>query len=229
MQTESDREAQLIRLSVLFIVLFSQLSNATTILGEKKYRDPKGDIDHNMKGGGCPWDGIDLAGMTIKKTDSEFIVTLEMTKEIKQSMGYREYYFWLDYDPSRRRGYQPYNPSSVAWPNMYADYRIFVSVDSNNWEGTTDTKIGIQDCHQSDCAQEYGIDYFIIVNVTIAGKKVIYSWPRVSLPKLDRSNHLLIGATTYYQLAHCNGEDDLPQWGDPAHEIRFKKMKKSKK
>ena len=80
----------MVRFGIVFIVLFSQLSMAaTTILGEKKYRDPKGDIDHNMKGGGCPWDGIDLSGMTIKKTDSEFIVTLEMTKEIKQSMGYR--------------------------------------------------------------------------------------------------------------------------------------------
>lgn len=213
----------MIRFCLLMMVLFSQLSNATTILGERRYRDPKGDIDHSMKGGGCPWDGTDLVGMTIKKTDYEFIVTLEMTREIKQNMGYREYYFWLDYDPARKSGYQPYYPSSVAWPNMFADYRIIVTVDTNNWEGTSEAKIGVQDCHQSNCAEADGINYSAAVNATIVGNKVIYSWPRFYLPKLDRSSEILIGATTYYQLAQCNGEDDLPQWGRPAHAIHFNK------
>lgn len=210
--------------AILFSIFFvSQASLAATNLSvNKNFKDMNGDIDNNIKGF-CSFNETDLVGLSFKETSNEFIVTFKTVKEINLKSGYKEFYFWLDIDPGRSVGYQPYNPDSVAWPNMYADYRIFMSTDPNNYENKAITRIALQDCSVSDCSQDSGLYANASISAVIVGDTVVFSWPKTLLPRLKAAQKIRFGATSYYQIAQCNGEDDFPQWGDPAPEIRMKK------
>lgn len=207
---------------ILFVFSISTAHAANNLFVKKTFTDQTKDIDYNIKGI-CHNRDTDIKSVTFKATENEYILTIEMLTEINLKSFYREYYFWLDVDPAKKDGYQPYNPFSVAWPNMYADYRIFMSIDANNYENQPITRVGLQDCHKSDCAEDQGMYPEYSIHSVIIGNKVVFSWPKGLIIPLDRAREFLLGITTYYQFAQCNGEDDSPQWGFPSHLIRMKK------
>ncbi len=183
--------------------------------------DPAHDQDMNIKGAMCFSPNTDLLSTDFQRTADKYTVTMKMREKIEKVRGYKEYYFWLDVSHNTKKGYQPYLPYSVAWPDLYADYRIFYSIDANTgaYAVPAKEKITVQSCLETDCAKDYGMRYSQHVKVTANEDTVTFEWPVGLLPDLDKSAKIRVGYTTYYSLGPCNGEDDSPQWGSRAHVI----------
>jgi hypothetical protein len=158
----------------------------------------------------------DLVSTEFSREGDRFVAKMNVTTDVKRyfGSGYKEYYVWIDVNPGSRKGYQPYDPESVAWPDLYADYRIFYSLNANNDDGSTRSKIASQDCSATNCAEDGGLYWDPAVSVDIIGKTVTLSWPVTRFPKMAAAKNLKVGFTTYYEIGGaCHGEDDSPQWG----------------
>jgi hypothetical protein len=197
-------------LAVLLIsgVLFSGGAKA------QQWADPVGDIDHNINGF-CRFDHTDIKNIQAVWRRDGLILKMDLAKAHKR-IGYQEYYFWLDVDPAAKKGYQPYDPYSVAWPNLYADYRVMLSYDYNTDDESTAPRqrFYIQDCRKSDCSQDAvtkGLNASQALHVE--GATVAFLVSPEDVPEIASAKSINMGATTYYQFAQCNGEDDAPQWG----------------
>jgi len=199
------------------------LFNSTGLAENVKhsFKDPINDIHYNMKGT-CKFQETDILSTDISRSENDFTLVITTKENIKDEKNYREFYFWLDIDPSKHNGYQPYNPHSVAWPNMFADYRIFTSLTFNEDENKIDQRVAIQDCQTDNCSIDSGLYSNQNISVTIKNNTVTFKWPSQLIPKLDSANKFLLGITTYHQNIFCNGEDDSPQWGKNAFLIEMK-------
>lgn len=205
----------------LFILAF--LTAATAKAADNIHTDPLKDVDHDLNI--CNDLQTDMIQNNFSAQDDKYVVTMTMSKNVQSDFGYKEYYFWVDVDPTRRKGYQPYDPESVAWPNMYADYRIMLQLDANNDEHKAYPAVKIQNCTDSDCSQDGGLHYADDVKVEIQGPNVIFTWPKTMIPEMAAASTLRVGYTTYYDYSYCNGEDDSPQWGKNAWTIIQKAAK----
>lgn len=203
----------------LFVIAF--LTTAHAFAADKVVTDPAGDIDQQGVKSMCmTGTQTDMIETTFSREGDNFVATMTMTEDIGLGRGYKEYYFWIDVNQKDKRGrpvgYQPYNPDSVAWPDMYADYRIFMSLDANNSEGRAYPNVRLQNCSESDCADDAGLRYTQDIKVEIKGPKATFTWPKSLLPDVEAAKSLKLGYTTYHEIGYCHGEDDAPQWGKNA-------------
>lgn len=183
--------------------------------------DPVKDLHTNIPGY-CQSPGTDIISTSFERVADEYIVKMLMSAPIDKRLGYKEFYFWMDVTHNSSKGYQPYLPHSIAWPDLYADYRIFYSINANATPPFVKAKekVMLQKCFESNCAQDYGMIPNSAISVDVQGATVTFQWPVELLPELDSSAKIRIGYTTYFELTHCNGEDDSPQWGEDAFTIR---------
>lgn len=204
--------------------------SSLALAGDNINSDPIGDIHYNFVGA-CPSPAIDIIRTNFKRVESEYVVEMEMSKKIEKTSGYREYYFWMDVTHDKARGYQPYLPDSVAWPDLYANYRIFYSTDANNGSYSPNRyareKVLIQDCISGDCSRDESMRYESRIQVSVNENKVTFTWPVGLLPDLDKSQNIRVGYTTYFEYMNCNGEDDSPQWSEKAFRIKLPKISSS--
>jgi len=189
------------------------------IFADNLHTDKAGDVDHSIKSM-CHDLQTDMVSNEFTRDGDKYVVKMTMAEDIQKDYGYKEYYFWLDVDPEKRKGYQPYDPESVAWPDMYADYRIFMSLDANNDDHIAWPRIMSQDCIATDCSKDEGMRYADDIKVDIAGKTVTFSWPVGLFSKMDAAKVMKLGYTTYYEMGACHGEDDSPDWGNRAWVIK---------
>lgn len=182
--------------------------------------DPANDVHHNIQNT-CMNKDTDILSTHFQRDAAKMqdSVVMQMAIPVNAKLGYKEFYFWLDIDPGAKTGYQPYNPDAVAWKNFYADYRIFTSFNSDLRTGKTVQKVTLQKCSESNCAQDYGMRSTSEIQVEVKGNLVTFTWPSKLIPESLNISKMKIGYTTYYELFHCNGEDDSPQWGDNAFVI----------
>ncbi|MBS1970994.1 MAG: hypothetical protein JSU04_11840 [Bdellovibrionales bacterium] len=204
----------------LFVIAF--LTTAHAFAADNVKTDPVGDIDNSITA--CPDVGTDMVETSFSREGENFVATMKMSKNIDNTFGYKEYYFWIDVNQTDKKGhpvgYQPYDPESVAWPNMYADYRIFLSLDANNESHRAYPSVRMQDCAASDCSKDGGLRYEDNIKVDIKGNEVIFTWPKSLVPAIESAASLKVGYTTYYEIGGaCHGEDDSPQWGRNAYVI----------
>lgn len=209
-----------IKMLIAASLLLSQVS-----LAGNKNSDPVGDID-KKPGPWCEDLQTDMISTDFNRVGDEFVVNMEMTKEIKKDVGYKEYYFWLDITDTNGN-YQPYNPESVAWPDLQADYRVFYSINANVDQGEpVEERVAYQKCFDGgDCSQDQGMEYSNDIKVSIDKKTVTFRWPVSLLPEMKKAKKIRVGYTTYFEHNGCNGEDDSPQWGRNAFIINLLKAK----
>lgn len=204
-------------------MLLSQVALAAgTVTSPNKHSDPIGDVD-NKPVAWCQDLETDLKSTDFKREGDEYVVQMEVTKEIKKTDGYKEYYFWLDITHDSNKGYTPYLPDSAAWPDMFANYRIFYSVNVYRDENGSrpEERIAIQNCFERDCSRDEGMYSTNDVKVSVVGNTVTFRWPVNLLPEMAKHKKIRVGYTTYYDMQMCNGEDDSPQWGRNAWEIKL--------
>lgn len=189
--------------------------------------DPENDVHFNIAGF-CQNAHTDILSTNFRRENSEYIVEMTMTQKISKAAGYKEYYFWLDLTHDKTRGFQPYLPYSVAWPDLYANYRIFYSVNAGVVPPFMQAKekVRLQNCVESNCALDSALASSTQIKVSVTENIVTFRWPVGLLPELEKSKNIRIGYTTYYELMQCNGEDDSPQWGEEALRISFQKNAK---
>ena len=207
--------------SHVMLLMATTLLLSTVSLAGNKNSDPVGDID-KKPGAWCEDLQTDLVSTDFNRVGDEFVVQMEMTKEIKKDVGYKEYYFWLDINHPNG-GYQPYNPQSVAWPDLQANYRIYYSINANvDSDEPVDEKIAYQPCmNGGDCSQDQGMLQDNKIKVSIDKKTVTFRWPVSLLPEMAKAKNIRVGYTTYFEHQGCNGEDDSPQWGRNAFKINL--------
>jgi hypothetical protein len=201
------------------ILLLSSLLASSSSFAAAVHSDPEGDVDHNIKGL-CHDLSTDMVQTRIEELENDYRVTIQVSQQVMTNVGYREYYFWIDSNPAKAEGYQPYAPESVAWPDLYAKYRIYASFDANNDEHIDEKQVFYQDCLQDDCTsedQQHSGD----IDVQIQGDTVVFTWPKSMIPALGEAKYWKVGYTTYYEQGACNGEDDSPQWGERAFDIKL--------
>ncbi len=203
------------------LILSTLMISQFALAGGNKHADPVGDVD--IKPMACPDLQTDLVSTDFNCVGDEIVVDMEMTKEIQKNIGYKEYYFWLDLTHDTQRGYQPYNPDSVAWPDLYANYRVFYSIDANDARrnGYASERVTVQNCLETNCAQDEGMRSSSQVKISIDKKVVTFRFPVSLFPELENSKKIRIGYTTYFDFMQCNGEDDSPQWGQNAFKIKL--------
>jgi len=182
--------------------------------------DPIGDVHLNFPT--CQEQGIDMTKVSFEVVGDQIQAQIDVTKPIFEQWGYREYYIWIDVDPSQRKGYQPYFPHSVAWENFHADYRMFFSLNQPLNQKQPVFVRGVQDCSESNCENEVGLhnpqQQF---QVEVKGSRVLFRAPLALFPNWGKEPSFQLAATTYFQLHTCNGEDDAPQWGELTKRIRI--------
>ncbi len=183
--------------------------------------DPKLDLHTNISNF-CRSPDTDIIMTSLERRDGKYTVTMEMNAPINKSLGYKEFYFWIDATNNKQKGYQPYLPHSVAWPDLYADYRIFYSINANVTPPfiKAKEKVTLQKCLETDCAKDSGMRLASAISVEVNDATITFQWPVGLLPELDASSRIKIGYTTYFELMQCNGEDDSPQWGEKAFRIK---------
>lgn len=184
--------------------------------------DPANDIHHNINNG-CYAKDTDIISTRFERNTRTMQDSVEfvLAAPVNTRIGYKEFYFWIDTDPGTKKGYQPYNPHSVAWKNFYADYRIFASFTNDLATKASSSFVGIQRCASSDCATDSGLVRTSGVSVRVEGNKVNFQWPSHLIAESVTATNIKIGYTTYYEFFQCNGEDDAPQWGQPAYDIEL--------
>jgi hypothetical protein len=184
--------------------------------------DPANDVHHNINNG-CYVRDTDIISTRFERNvrTMEDSVEMELAAPINTRLGYKEFYFWIDADPGTKKGYQPYNPDSVAWKNFYADYRIFASFNNDMRSGASSAFVGLQSCATSDCSKDGGLISNSSISVRVQGNKIHFKWPSHLVGESLTASKIKIGYTTYYELVQCNGEDDAPQWGQPAYDIEL--------
>ena len=209
-----------------YMALASTLVCQLAFAANNKHADPVGDLDvQPMPCSNQTY--TDLVSTDIKKEGSEFVVRMEVTEDIKKTGGYKEYYFWLDLTHDKR-AYQPYDPDSVAWPDLYANYRIFYSLDSNTGSDWVAERIAVQNCLTSNCAVDTELNRTDAVKVSIDKNVVEFRWPDDMLPEMKNLKKFRIGYTTYFDKRYCHGEDDSPQWGQKAWRVNLEETKVDK-
>lgn len=211
------------RFSIVLIIFFSSLVKAEFKAFEQSHKDIAGDIDHSFHT--CNSPQTDILNTSFKREQIHGEVFYSAIFETKQNIQlndiYKEYYIWIDYNPGKRKGYQPYNPYSVAWTGFYADYRLFFS---NN---ESEKKTAIQNCSLSDCSIDLALYNSWFIDVKVVDNKVTITWPEKLTPELAAATKIRFAFTSYYGLYQCHGEDDSPQWGRPAFEINLAPGKQS--
>jgi hypothetical protein len=199
-------------ISIMKLIFLIALSLFSVISMATEYPDPVGDVDHSMKGF-CTDISTDIIRNKIEESGDDFIVTMTMSRPIALNQFYREYYFWIDTNSGSHKGYRPYLPYSVAWPDMYADFRFFLSLNSDSFTTEDVKKVTIQNCLQTNCENDQGMIAVPKLDVKIEGSQIIFKWPKTLIPELNSAKKWRVGFTTYYSYFQCSGEDDSPQWG----------------
>jgi len=216
------------------LFVFAFLAAATAHAADATQTDPRNDVDNATTA--CPDLQTDMIKTSFSTTEDQFVVTMTMTNNIQQGSGYREYYFWVDVDPAKRKGYRPYDKmdyhtydaNSMAWTDMFADYRIFMSLDGNNDARRAVPFVAMQRCtekadigSETDCARDNGLRRNSQITAEINGPEVTFKWPKTLIPEMAAAKTLKVGYTTYYEYGQCEGEDDSPQWGRPAWTVKL--------
>lgn len=204
------------------LVLLLVLIKIQSVLAQVHFVDLVKDVHHNINGF-CQDLSTDIQNGVVV-FESEYIhVEMNMTKDITLFPdGYREFYFWIDVDPKRKNGYAPYLPNDIAWKNFFADYRIFLSINSFSMDiQSSKVSFGLQNCKKSDCSKDLIVKQsYEKLQYHIKDSKITFKIHRSLLPEMVDLSLSQWAFTTYYQLAQCNGEDDYPQWGSKALKIK---------
>lgn len=202
---------------MLLQVLFSTTSFAETIT----QIDAEGDVQLNLSEV-CQTLPADIVSTSLRREASDYVVDMEMSQIVDPNAGYKEYYFWLDLNHDRTRGYQPYLSNSVTWPDLFANYKIFYSVNAGVVPPFTLPKerIRIQNCHDTNCAFDSDLHSSEEISVSIFANVVSFRWRAGLLPELEKTKNIRVGYSSYYELLECNGEDNSPEWGEPAFQIK---------
>lgn len=213
----------------LFILL--AFASAITSQAVTINPDPIGDIHYEGDQISCLGMSTDIVRTEIKTVcensnencQSHYSVTITLSENFRTNRGYREYYFWVDVDPDKKIGYQPYNPYDVAWPDLYADYRFMFTVNANHDRFYEIPSLKVQNCSRVNCAQDEGMQNYKDLDLQIEGKNITFKWPIGMISKLEKSRHWKVGFTTYQESEDgtCSGEDDAPQWGRKAYNFRY--------
>ena len=177
------------------LLLITQVSLAAS---PNRRSDPKGDVDHNPKGANCVDLQTDIISTNLSRNDGYFMVEMQMSQKIEKTEGYKEYYFWLDVTHDSRNGFQPYMPDDVAWPNFYADYRIFYSIDAKS-PGNKYISVRTQDCKEHYCGSDDYLEVNKEVAVGVDNDKVYFVWPVGMFPEMEKAKQIRVGYTTYYE------------------------------
>ena len=181
--------------------------------------DPIGDVDHNLSG--CPDLTVDIVKIAVQETAEELKFRFTMSRPILRNVSYREYYVWIDAVPSKLagQGYSPYSPESQAWRGFFADYRVFLSLNANNYERRDIARLALQNCELNNCAIDEGLLPNSGLSFTIDDATVALTVKKKSIPKFTGLANTSIGVTTYYSLVACRGGYDFPQWGEKAFSL----------
>lgn len=152
--------------SFLLLLFLSPLA-----IAENFRTDTISDVHHNVVSV-CQDLQTDVISTEFSRTDDQVVVKMQVSKIIqtKTNFGYREYYFWIG-NPANQSGYQPYLPDSVAWRDLYADYRVFFSLD----EGVR--RVALQNCHINDCSRDSGLNATLEISVSIEADTVVFKIP----------------------------------------------------
>ena len=211
-----------------YFLTLSVLLGAFAAQAQTLKTDPIGDIHYQGLRSTCFGMTTDIVKTEIKtlcesgNQSCRHSVSITLSESFKSNYGYREYYFWVDADPEKEIGYQPYNPSDVAWPDLFADYRFFFSVNANHNRYYDFPILKVQNCSTVDCAQDSGMESYADLDLQIWDNKITFEWPSDMIPSLGNSRHWKVGFTTYQESkdGSCSGEDDAPQWGNKAYDYR---------
>ena len=207
-------------LPFLFALTFTAFGSSSDLIVQKSSADKPFDVHHNITGF-CRDLSTDIVNIDVAVHESKLKVKMKMSQNIISGFGYREYYFWVGATPSKKVGYQPYNPHSVAWPDFYATNRVFLSFNGNQFTGQDKTKLAVQNCLESDCSEDAGMILTDEVKYTVNGKFIEFEVPRSVLPLIGSEKNVKFGFTTYYEIAQCNGEDDFPDWDEKSFNINL--------
>lgn len=215
--------------SVFKILMILQvLFSATSFAETATQTDAAGDVQFNLPEV-CQNLNTDIVSTSLRREDSDYVVDMEMSQMIDVNEGYKEYYFWLDLNHDRARGYQPFLSHSVTWPDLFANYKIFYSVNAGVVAPFTvaKEKVRLQNCHETNCALDSDLRSSEQISVSVAENVISFRWPAGLLPELEKTKNIRVGYSSYYELMECNGEDNSPEWGEPAFQIKKPKSSSS--
>ncbi len=174
---------------------------------------------------------IDIRQVVVSNDATNLYVTMEVRGPVAANSDFREFYFWIDVNNGKGVGYVPYEPSTSyaaaynptyqAWTNFYADFRVYLSIDEEQQQ----TKL-FQECAVDQCAGEPNGSYkSSLFSVSITGSEQVKNLVKFAIPftslKINSSTKqtIQLGFTTYFERQiGCNqsGEDDYPDWSEPA-------------
>lgn len=212
------------KILMILQVLFSATSFAETIV----QNDAEGDVQLNLPEV-CQHQPSDIVSTSLHRENSDYVVEMAMSQPINPVEGYKEYYFWLDLNHDGARGYRPSLSQSVTWPDLLANYKVFYSLDAGVVPPFTVPKerIRLQNCHETNCAFDSDLRSSEYIAVDITDNVISFRWPVGLLPELEKSKNIRVGYSAYYELMECNGEDNSPEWGEPAFQIKKPKNESS--
>lgn len=205
----------------LLAALFTPLMSSASVL-ETVYTDPENDIHHNMAPACGARKDTDIVKTEFLALENEYQVIFHLAAPVNQKAGYKEYYAWVEVNPEDKIGYQPYNPYSVAWPDLYADFRVMLAIEGAEHPlAPPSYRVLSQDCKATDCSKDDGLKANSRIKAKVEGNIVKLAWSKAAFKDLKGKQSVKVGYTSFYDHNFCNGEDDSPQWGENAHDVEL--------